>query len=450
MATLVFQDQFEEVREREFGRLDRSGEVYVDYTGSALYPASLVRAHAQALQRAVLGNPHSENPTSNASTQAIERACADVLDFFAADPLEYTVCFTANATAAIKLVAESFRFAPASRLVLSTDNHNSVNGIREYAAKRGAIVEYIPLNAELRLQNPLSALPTVPSGSSLFAFPAQSNFSGVRHPLELVAQARERGYTVLLDAAAFVPTRRLSLRDVRPDFVPVSFYKMFGYPTGVGALLARRDALAALERPWFAGGTVDFVSTRARMHVLRPGAGAFEDGTPNFLAIPAVSDGLAFVADIGVDAISAHVDRLTQRLLQCLRRPRHTTGAPTIRVYGPTTMQERGGTVAFNLLSRAGDVIDYEHVIQAAGARRISLRGGCFCNHGVVETVFGYPAWQTRRCLEGMRDGFTLERLASCMDGAPVGAVRASFGMANNDADVDRLVDFLVDYSSTS
>jgi selenocysteine lyase/cysteine desulfurase len=60
---------------------------------------------------------------------------------------------------------------------------------------------------------------------------------------------------VLLDAAAFVPTNRLDLQVHSPDFVVMSFYKMFGYPTGVGCLLVRNETLATLRRPWFGGGT---------------------------------------------------------------------------------------------------------------------------------------------------------------------------------------------------
>ena len=82
-------------------------------------------------------------------------------------------------------------------------------------------------------------------GHNLFAYPAQSNFSGVKHPLEWIAAAQERGWDVLVDGAAFVPTNRLDLSVWTPDFVAISFYKLFGYPTGLGALLARREALRA-------------------------------------------------------------------------------------------------------------------------------------------------------------------------------------------------------------
>ena len=64
-----------------------------------------------------------------------------------------------------------------------------------------------------------------------------------------------------------------------PDFVVLSFYKMFGWPTGVGALIARRDALAKLERPWFSGGTIVAAFVQREWYQSAPGAAHFEDGT---------------------------------------------------------------------------------------------------------------------------------------------------------------------------
>jgi len=174
--------------------------------------------------------------------------------------------------------------------VMTADNHNSVNGLRVAARRRRAAVVYVPLDDELRGAEPAPWL-TPPKAASLFAFPAQSNFSGVRHPLAWAGDARRRGYRVLVDAAAYAATSPLSLARVPVDFVAVSFYKLFGYPTGVGALVVRRDALAILRRRYFGGGTVQFASVQNRVALARPGAEAFEDGTPNFLAMPAVCGG---------------------------------------------------------------------------------------------------------------------------------------------------------------
>jgi selenocysteine lyase/cysteine desulfurase len=438
---------FEDLRKREFARLDACGSAYLDYTGSALYAESHLRAHEQFLEHHVLGNPHSENPASIAATEIVDQARRDVLAFFGADPAELTVAFAANATAAVKLVAESYPFGPRSRYTLLADNHNSVNGIREYAARAGADTTYLPIDSELRLDR---ATPIPPAGSapSLFAFPAQSNFSGVRHPLGLVDEARGLGYDVLLDAAAYVPTEQLDLGRVRADFTCVSFYKMFGFPTGLGALIARREALARLRRPWFAGGTVDFVSVEKRRHRLLRGAAGFEDGTPNFLGIAALSGGLALLREIGMGRTSRRVKQLTARLLAILGGARHPNGAPAVLIYGPRTGEARGGTVAFNLIDAAGTPVPYGDVEKAASAHGLALRGGCFCNPGAAERALDLPADAMLGCVETIpQREFDLGALADCLGGSvAVGALRASVSLPTVDADLDRLEAFLGGY----
>lgn len=438
---------FEELRAKEFGRLDEHGYVYLDYTGSALYAESHLREHEAFLERNVLGNPHSENPASAAATRIVESTRRDVLDFFGADPADFTAIFTANASAAAKLVGESYPFAPGSRFTLLEDAHNSVNGIRIYAEQKGAETTYLPLDRELRLDRSV-AIPPAGEAPSLFSFPAQSNLSGVRHPLALAAEAHALGYDVLLDAAAYAPTSKLDLGMVPADFVCISFYKMFGFPTGIGALIARRDALERLRRPWFSGGTVEFVSIQNRMHRLVQGAGAFEDGTLNFLGIAAVQSGLDFLKRIGLDRVTARVGDLTARLLQILTSVRHPNGTPAIRVYGPLSTEDRGGTVAFNLQDAEGHVVPYGEVERAAGAAGIALRGGCFCNPGAAERALELPAEGMRKCLEEIPQGaFSLGELADCLGGdVAVGALRASVSLPTTDADLDRLEAFLTDF----
>src|SRR5262249_15545536 len=133
------------LRASEYARLDKEGHAYLDYTGGGLYAASQVRAHLDLLYGGVFGNPHSAHLTSSATTTLVERARREVLRYFKASPREYTAIFTANATGALKLVGESYPFEPGSRYLLTIDNHNSVNGIREFAEARGAEVAYAPL-----------------------------------------------------------------------------------------------------------------------------------------------------------------------------------------------------------------------------------------------------------------------------------------------------------------
>ncbi|HEY2152625.1 MAG TPA: aminotransferase class V-fold PLP-dependent enzyme [Vicinamibacterales bacterium] len=435
------------LRTSDYGRLDTEGTVYLDYTGGGLHADSQVLEHVKLLSGHVLGNPHSASPSSTAMTHAVERARAKVLEYFNGVG-DYTAVFTQNASGALKLVGEAYPFESGGRLLLTVDNHNSVNGMREFARSKGASVDYAPLTMpDLRIDQAalLARLESAGAGrANLFAFPAQSNFSGVKHPLALVEEARARGWHILLDAAAFVPTNRLDLRTVTPDFVAISFYKMFGYPTGVGCLLIRNATLASLKRPWFAGGTVNFATVQGRLHVLAPREAGFEDGTLNYLSIPAVEIGLRHIERIGIDTIQTRIGCLTGWLLAQLLALRHDNGRPLVRIYGPATTAMRGGTVTMNFYDADGHLLDYRRVEELAGAEGISLRTGCFCNPGAGETAEGLTEDDMRAALASGPD-ITLPRFLQVMQergGKSAGAIRVSLGLVSTIADVERFLTF--------
>lgn len=440
-------DALDDLRTREYHRLDSQGQVSLDYTGAALYADSQLREHMALLGNNVFGNPHSASPSSSAMTDAVESARAKVLDYFNGTG-SYTAVFTPNASGALKLVGESYPFGPGGRFLLTTDNHNSVNGIREFARAKGADVDYASLAApELRIDHPaLIALldKADRSRANLFAFPAQSNFSGVKHPLALIDAAHERGWQVLLDAAAFVPTNRLDLKIASPDFVAVSFYKMFGYPTGIGCLLIRDTALPGLRRPWFAGGTVNFATVRGQMHVLAPREAGFEDGTLNYLGIPAVEFGIRHLERIGMDAVQTRIQCLTDWLLNELLALRHGNGRHMVRLYGPISTTMRGGTVTMNFYDPNDRLLDYRRIDELAGLQRISLRTGCFCNPGAGETAEGLTEDDMRAGMAAGAD-ITLPRFLQIVQhrgGKSAGAIRVSLGLVSNFADVERFLRF--------
>jgi len=438
------------LRAAELARLDRLGHVYLDYTGGGLYGESQVRRHAEMLLGDVFGNPHSSNPTSLAATELLERCRRRVLAFFRASPADYEVVFTANATHALKLVGESYPFAPGDEFLLTFDNHNSVNGIREFDRVRGARTTYVPVEPpELRVKEEVLDRfldRARPGRHNLFAYPAQSNFSGAQHPLEWIEKARAKGWDVLLDAAAFVPTNRLDLSRWHPDFVTISFYKMLGYPTGVGALIARKAALAKLHRPWFAGGTIAVASVQADRHALAQGAAAFEDGTPSYLALPAVEIGLDFLEKAGIETIHRRVLCLTGWLLERLQALRHGNGVPLLALYGPKTADRRGGTLAFNFRDARGHLVDHRLVEEVAGHRRISLRTGCFCNPGAGELALGLGRDELVTCFREAADVMTYEDFRHCIHHEGTGAVRVSLGLASNLADVETFLRLAEDF----
>ncbi|MGY4922777.1 aminotransferase class V-fold PLP-dependent enzyme [Streptomyces sp. 900105755] len=439
-------DGFAELRAREFGYLDEGGHTYLDHTGAGLPPRSLVMGSARRITGGLFGNPHSESPASRASGLLLAEARRAVLRHFNADPDEYAVIFTPNATGALRLVGEAYPFTRGSRLVMSLDNHNSVNGLREYARARGATTVYVPglhLDAG-RLRAALSPPGPGRGAGGLLAYPAQSNFTGVQHSLDWIDTARSHGYDVLLDAAAFAPTNVLDLSRHHPDFTAVSWYKVFGHPTGIGSLIARRAALAKLRRPWFSGGTIYAVSAQAQWHVLAADEAAFEDGTVNFLSVPDVTAGLAWIDGIGMDRIHAHVTALTRQLLTGLRALRHSDGSPLVRVYGTDRPgADRGGTVALNVLGADGRIVDERVVTRDSAAHGISLRTGCFCNPGAGEEAFDLPL--TRLLSAADTQVASLDEYLELLGLPSAGAVRVSLGVSSQPGDIETFLTFVAE-----
>jgi len=320
-----------------------------------------------------------------------------------------------------------------------------VNGIREFARTGGAQTAYIPVVAPELRADPCAVLAALdqaqPGRNNLFAYPAQSNFSGVQHPLEWIDAAHARGWDVLLDAAAFAPTNQLDLGRWQPDFVAVSFYKIFGYPTGLGCLLVRKRAAEKLRRPWYAGGTLSFSSVVADGHYLTPGPAGFEDGTVNYLSIPAVDDGLHLIASVGIATIHTRVLCLTGWLIDQLVALRHSNGLPLVQLYGPASTDRRGGTIQVNFVDPDAQLHDCYALEQLANRARISLRAGCHCNPGAREAALGLTRAELEPCFRN-NDQLSYEQFLQRIAGKTTGALRASLGLVSSFADVYAYVEF--------
>ena len=436
----------DELRAREYAFLDVQGHTYVDYTAASLYATSQLDRHMAVLRDRAFGNPHSTNPSSAMTMGFVARARSEVLRFFNASPDEWSVVFTGNASQALKLVGESYPFGPGDQYLLTFDNHNSVNGIREFARSRGATATYIPIVLpEMRIEEADLAIQLErarPRGNNLFAYPAQSNFSGVQHPLEWIDRARAKGWDVLLDAAAFTLTNRLDLGRWHPDFVVQSFYKIFGYPTGVGCPLARKTALAVAASV-VCGGRLRWRRCRATS-ISSPRRIGVRGRTLTFWRCRPWRSVFG-TSRRSADTIHERTRCLTGWLLDNLRALRQTNGQPLVRLYGPLSTDMRGSTVTFNFYRANGRAIDHRIVEERANAAKISLRTGCFCNPGGGEIALGITGTELSSCFRQPehQDHMTIDDFRLCIDGKSTGAVRVSLGLVSNLADVNRVIGFV-------
>lgn len=193
-----------------------------------------------------------------------------ILQHFNTTTEDYTVIFTSGSTAALKLIAEAFPWAPetsedpGSQFCYIADSHTSVIGIRGITAAMNVL--FVPVKPKDLLSevNGMIAKEKSCQTPHLFCYPAQSNFSGTKYPLEWIKQIKsgklcpikaQGKWFVVLDAASYVSTSPLDLNAHPADFVPLSFYKIFGFPTGLGALLVKNEVASGLKKTYFGGGT---------------------------------------------------------------------------------------------------------------------------------------------------------------------------------------------------
>ena len=105
----------DDLRVRDYARLDAAGHIYLDYTGGGLYGESQLTRHHELLANSLFGNPHSQNQPSQDMSDRVAAARRQILEFFRASSDEYEVIFTPNATGALRLVGESVPFRAAAR-----------------------------------------------------------------------------------------------------------------------------------------------------------------------------------------------------------------------------------------------------------------------------------------------------------------------------------------------
>ena len=136
--------------------------------------------------------------------------------------------------------------------------------------------------------------------------------------------------------------------------------------------------------------------------------------------------------------------RLTTELLVALRCVTIVTARPLYASTVPPAMSAAAAPSRSTFVSRDGLVVPYWLVDERARAFGVAFRGGCFCNPGAAEAAFGFDRDAAARCLRAARRaGFSVQRFADCMTrdtDVAVGAMRASLGLANNDADVRRAI----------
>ncbi|KAJ7356811.1 molybdenum cofactor sulfurase [Mycena albidolilacea] len=439
---------------------------YLDYAASAPSPLSTFHRLSETIATTLYSNPHSRSSSSVATSLEIERCRGRVLeDLFGLDDAQkraqWDVIFTAGATASMKLVGDAFPWQEGSKYCYPKQSHTSLVGVRGCALTRGAVVAAMDIDEMLES-------PQDHSSPTLFAYPAQCNATGQRLGLGygVALKRRHSEACILLDAAAYLATAVLDLGsvplDLAPDFIACSFYKIVGYPTGLGCLVVKRSSASFLQRSgYFGGGTIDAISVSPpfwsqprRSLIPGPLHERFEDGTLPFLNIIALGQALDTHRRLYKSHrhVSRHVSALLRFATRELSLIRHANGRPVVqqhRAFGVSKyLEEPGPTIGFSVLSPSSEFIGHVHLEQLATVNGFQIRAGGLCNTGVLASAFNISD-------QDLMDEYNRGR--SCWDdeefggsekqsNRPLGIARISFGASSTIDDVLQWVSFIRRY----
>ena len=489
----------EQIRKLEFSRIANSGEVYVDHAGAALYSERHVLETTSDLLTGIYGNPHSTGLASKRSLDTIKNVRKRVLQHFGVDSTTHSVIFTSGATQALKLVGECFPFTKDSIFRYANTSHNSLVGIREYAALKGAKCQSINVNINGETKNFFQSIINKSTNvkntefinkeldkkfkCTLTALPAECNWSGTKYdlsPLKNHTGEKKEDY-ILIDGSKFVGLDIINLLEYPLiDYFVLSFYKIFGYPTGLGCLIAKKESLQLLSqtRIYFGGGTIlDAGITDGPGSHKRKSFNsheAFEDGTIDFLGILALRRGFELLDRIKFNltveegeknttnknnnnkctknptnghhcVIRDYAFKLSQKLYFSLKQLIHQDSQKPVCILYSVNHELRdpkkqGPVVTFNVQFPNGDFVGHGMVKASLTRANIQARSGCFCSPGGCASFMKLSNIDVKKQYE---KGHVCGGSIGVIDGKPTGAVRVSLSWSNTEAEVEKIVNVI-------
>ncbi|OQY27032.1 MAG: class V aminotransferase [Candidatus Cloacimonetes bacterium 4572_55] len=364
---------------------------------------------------------------SQLASHIFEEARKITARFIKIDLENNTVLFTKNTTESINKLAHHFRFCTDEVVLTSMMEHHS----NELPWRNCCCIEHIDVRGDgsIDMNDYKEKVEKYRGRLRLVAVTGASNVTGFVNPIhEMASLAHDVGAKILVDAAQLAPHRPI---DVKPDndpghldFVAFAAHKMYA-PYGIGVLTGNKKFFLETDPDLVGGGTVDLVTLEQTYWTDLPDRE--EAGTPNIVGVVALGAVISMLERIGWDEVVAHEKRLTRYALEKFQK------MPEVKVYGsadPNILDDRLGVISFNVKglhhALVSAILNYEG--------GIGVRNGCFCAHPYLIRLLDVSDTEAAKV-----QGEILNRDRSHVPGA----IRITFGIYNNEEEIDSLVEML-------
>jgi cysteine desulfurase/selenocysteine lyase len=346
--------------------------VYLDSANTSQKPQVVIDTMVDHLERHNANVARAMHQLGAEANEAFEQARDKVAAFMGA-PSRDEVIFTKNATEGLNLVANTLAWAegplgvgPGDEVVITEmEHHSNLVPWQLLTERKGATLRWFGLTDDGRLD--LSNLDElVTERTKVVSLTWVSNMLGTINPVRRIAdRAHEVGAVVVVDASQAVPQMPVDVVASGADLLAFTGHKVVG-PTGIGVLWGRREVLTQLP-PFHGGGEMIRTVTMERS-TYADIPSRFEAGTPPIVEAVGLGAAVEYLGHVGMDKVRAHEEAVTGYLLEGL------AGVKGVTVLGPTTADDRGGAVSFEL---AG--VHPHDVSQLLDSRGVAVRAGHHC-----------------------------------------------------------------------
>ncbi len=339
--------------------------VYLDSSATSQTPQPVIDAMTRYYTHSRASIHRGVYPLAVEATELYEGARERIAEWLGSTPEE--TIFTANATAAINLVAYTWGREHVQRgdLVVLTEmeHHSNIVPWQLLCQDREAELAYVPVLEDGRLDfDALDVL--LARAPKLVAVVHVSNVLGTINPVaSIVERAHEVGAAVLVDGTQAVPQLPVDLRAIDADFYAWTGHKAYG-PTGIGVLHGRRSLLQ--EMPPFIGGGHMIRTVAANESTWTDLPWKFEAGTSQIAEAIGLGAAVDWIRGLGIEQIRAHEEALVAEALERL-----ASEVPGLTLHGPPTAADRGALVSFSLEGAhphdIGEILGREGICVRAG-----------------------------------------------------------------------------------
>ena len=349
--------------------------VYLDSGATSQKPRQVISKLVECLENYNANVHRGIHALGDRVTVEMEDAREKVREFIGAAEVD-EIIFTSGTTMSINLVANAWgrKFLQAGDELLLNEMEHHANLVpwQQIAKERGAVLRFIPLTADGRLE--MQALDEVLTDrTKLVALTGLSNVLGTVNPVaEITAKAKARGALVLVDGAQSVPHGPVDVRKLGIDFLAFSGHKLYG-PTGIGVLYGKRRVLDSMD-PFLCGGNM-IRRVRKESSDFAEIPHKFEAGTLPIVEAIGLGTAIDYVNSLGFEAIAAHEEKLMRYAYAELSK------IPGLQIVGPAP-EHRGAITSFTV-----EGVHPHDMAELLDRRGVAVRAGHHCTMPLHELL---------------------------------------------------------------